>query len=129
MAGGSAKDELPGRVIGAAMKVHSTPGPGFAEVVHQAAFSLALTPVGRPFEREPRIEVWHRGEPAGPPRMDLLAAGTLIVELKAVQAIAPEREVQVVNDPAAAGLEHALLLDFGTRSLQSRNEIRTPDVS
>lgn len=129
MAGGSSVDELSGRVIGAAMKVHSTLGPGFTEAVYQNALAIEMAIEGISFEREAKIEVRYRGEVVGHYRADLLVAGTLIVELKAVQAIIPEHEIQVVNYLAATGLEHALLLNFGVRSLQIKKKFRIFNAS
>jgi GxxExxY protein len=126
MADGDPLDELSGRVIGAAMRVHSTLGPGFTEGVYQNALALEMALEGIPFEREVKLEVRYRGELVGLYRADLLVAGVLILELKAVQVILPEHEVQVVNYLAATGLEQALLLNFGTRSLQVKKKFRTP---
>jgi GxxExxY protein len=126
MVGGQATDELSGRVIGAAMTVHSVLGPGFTEAVYQNALALEMALKGIPFEREVKLEVRYRGEVVGQYRADLLVAGVLILELKAVQAILPEHEVQVVNYLAATGLEQALLLNFGTRGLQIKKKFRTP---
>lgn len=118
-------DELSGRVIGAAMRVHSVLGPGFTEAVYQNALALGMALEGIPFEREVRLDVRYRKEVVGQYRVDLLVAGVLILELKAVQAILPEYQIQVVNYLAATGLEHALLLNFGTRSLQIKRKFRT----
>ena len=123
------QDELSGRVIGAAMRVHSTLGFGFTETVYKNALVLEMTLDGIPFEREVKLEVRYRGEVVGQYRVDLLVAGVLILELKAVQTILPEHEVQVVNYLAATSLEQALLLNFGTRSLQVKKKFRTPRPS
>lgn len=124
MAEQQVKDERSGLVIGAAMRVHSALGPGFTESVYQNALALELTHGGIPFDREVNLEVRYRGEPVGHFRPDLLVDGVLIVELKAVQAILSEHEVQVVNYLAATGLETALLLNFGARSLQVKKKFR-----
>jgi GxxExxY protein len=129
MVDGDAMDELSGRVIGAAMKVHSILGPGFTEAVYQNALALEMALDGIPFEREVKLEVRYRGELVGLYRADLLVAGFLILELKAVQAILPEHEVQVVNYLAATSLEQALLLNFGARSLHVKKKFRTPRPS
>jgi GxxExxY protein len=123
---GHATEELSGHVIGAAMKVHSALGPGFNEALYQNALALEMVLEGIPFEREVKLEVRYRGELVGQYRADLLVNGVLILELKAVQTILPEHEVQVVNYLAATGLEQALLLNFGTRSFQVKKKFRTP---
>jgi GxxExxY protein len=125
MAAGNVMEELSGRVIGAAMRVHSTLGPGFTEAVYQNALAIEMTLEGIPFEREVKLEVRYRGELVGVYRVDLLVDRRLILELKAVQTILPEHEVQVVNYLTATGLEQALLLNFGTRSLQVKKKFRS----
>ena len=129
MPGGHVTDELSGRVIGAAIRVHSTLGPGFTESVYQNALALEMTLEGIPFEREVKLEVRYRGEVVGQYRADLLVNRKLILELKAVQGILSEHEVQVVNYLAATGLEQALLLNFGARSLQIKKKFRSPRQS
>ena len=126
MAEAKVMDELSGRVIGAAMRVHATLGPGFTEGVYQNALALEMALEDIPFEREVKLEVRYRGELVGTYRVDLLVDGRLILELKAVQTILPEHEVQVVNYLTATGLEQALLLNFGTRSLQIKKKYRSP---
>ena len=126
MGDGSATDELSGRVIGAAMRVHAALGPGFTEAVYQNALAIEMALDGIPFEREEKLEVRYRGEVVEAYRVDLLVDQRLILELKAVQAILPEHEVQVVNYLAATGLERALLLNFGARSLQVKKKFRSP---
>ena len=121
-----ALDELSGRVIGAAMTVHSMLGPGFTEAVYQNALAIEMALAGISFEREVKLEVHYRGELVGHYRADLLVGGRLILELKAVQTILPEHEVQVVNYLAATNLDTALLLNFGTRSLQVKKKFRAP---
>ena len=125
MSDGNVTDEISGRVIGAAMTVHSTLGSGFTEAVYQNALAIEMAREGTPFEREVKLEVRYRGELIRHYRTDLLVAGTLIVELKAVQTILPEHEVQVVNYLAATQLETALLLNSGSRSLQIKKKFRT----
>ena len=119
-------EDLSGRLIGAAMKVHSALGPGFSEAVYQNSLALEMALEGIPFEREVKLEVRYRGELVGQYRVDLLVGSRLILELKAVQAILPEHEVQVVNYLAATGLEQALLLNFGSRRLQIKKKFRSP---
>ncbi len=111
------------------MRVHSTLGPGFTEVVYQNALALEMSLEGIPFEREVKLDVRYRDELVGLYRADLVVAGVLILELKAVQAILPEHEVQVVSYLAATGLEQALLLNFGARSLQMKKKFRSPRPS
>ena len=117
--------DLAGRVIGLAMKVHRKLGPGFLESVYENALALELTRAGLPFERQKPLQVHYEGVVVGDFAADLLIEGTLIVELKAVSAIAPVHEVQLVNYLTTTGIEDGLLLNFGAASLEFKRKYRT----
>ena len=57
--------------------------------------------------------------------VDVLAAGSVLVENKAMQALTPAHEVQLANHPAATGIEIGVLLNFGASSLQVKRKHRT----
>ena len=89
--------DLCGQVIGAAMNVHSTLGPGFLESVYQNALILKLRKSGFKAEAERAITVQYDGQIVGAFTADLLVNDSLIVELKASQSLAKAHEVQLVN--------------------------------
>ena len=101
-------DALARRVIGAAIEVHRTLGPGYLEHVYEEAMCVELELRGLPFERQSKIAVRYKGRPIGESRLDLLVAGHLIVELKAVTSIAPIHRAQVLSYLKAT----ALLINF-----------------
>ena len=122
---GLTKDyDLAGQVIGLAMKVHRALGPGFLESVYHAALAHELSKAGLKVESERRIAVQYDGIVIGDFVADLVVNESLIVELKAVQALAVAHEVQVVNYLTATGLDEGLLLNFGTESLQFKKKFR-----
>ena len=118
--------DLAGRVIGLAMKVHSTLGPGFLESVYQNALGLELRRAGFKAEAEKPIAVHYEGELVGAFTADLLVNDALIVELKAVQALGKIHEVQVVNYLAATKMDEGLLLNFGGQRLEFKKKFRRP---
>src|SRR5262245_15362933 len=81
---GNEVDELAHAVIGAALEVHRTLGPGFLESVYEEALGVELRLLGIPFVRQPTIPVAYKGQLVGESRLDLLVADKLIVELKSV---------------------------------------------
>src|SRR5438067_10277178 len=89
--------DLCGEIIGAAMKVHSTLGPGFLESVYQNALIWELRKSGFKSEAERPISVYYDGQTVGAFTADVLVNGSLIVELKASQSVAKAHEVQLVN--------------------------------
>lgn len=111
-------------VIGAAMQVHRTLGPGFLEAVYEKALGIELSEAGLPFESQKKIEVRYRGLVVGDFIADLLVGETLLVELKAAQNLAEIHEVQLVNYLTATGLPTGLLFNFGAASLQFKRKFK-----
>ncbi len=89
--------DICGQIIGAAMKVHSTLGPGFLESVYQNALIWELRKSGFRAEAEWPITVRYDGEIVGAFAADVLVNDKVIVELKVGLAIAKLHEVQLVN--------------------------------
>jgi GxxExxY protein len=102
-------------VIGVFYEVYNELGPGFLESVYQEAMVLALYQTGLPVTRQVPVDVVFRGLRIGTFRADLLVAGELLVELKAVRAIEEAHVCQVLNYLRATRLEAGLLLNFGPR--------------
>ena len=115
--------DLCGKVIGLAMKVHSTVG---LESVYQNALIWELRKSGFKAETERPISVQCDGQIVGAFTADLLVNDSLIVELKASQSLAKAHEVQLVNYLVATGLEEGLLVNFGAERLEFKKKFRLP---
>ncbi len=118
------RDEQTHAIIGAAMEVHRELGPGFLEAVYQAALAVEFLQRGIPFEDSVKLPVYYKGvllpcsyEP------DFLCFGSIIVELKALQAIGGIEDAQVLNYLKATRHERGLLLNFGRPSLEFKRLI------
>jgi len=118
------RDSLSRRVIGAGMKVHRALGCGFLESVYRKALAIELTRLEIPFELHPVLFVFFEGQEVGTFQADLIIDQKLIIELKAVETLAPIHSLQLINYLAAAGLEEGLLLNFGAKSLEFRTKSR-----
>ena len=118
------KYDLAGQVIGSAMKVHSALGPGFLESVYQNALAYELRDAGYKVELEKDITVKYRGQVVGEFTADMLVNDRLIVENKAILALAKAHEVQLVNYLTATGIDEGLLLNFGASKLEYKKKIR-----
>ena len=66
------------------------------------------------------MTVTFRGETVGECYADLVVEDKVIVELKAVKALAPEHQAQVINYLKATGIEVGLLVNFGNTKLEYR---------
>jgi GxxExxY protein len=115
------KDSETYAVIGAAMKVHSTLGSGFLENVYQEALEIEFQKRAIPYEREKELPIFYQNQKLKTVyRVDFFCYGNLIVETKALSRISPIEEAQVINYLKASNMKKALILNFGTRSLQHR---------
>ena len=112
-------ESLATAVIGCAIEVHRVLGPGFPEAVYEESMAIELAKQGLPFERQRSFEVRYCGRVVGAGRLDLLVGGSLVVELKAVEAISPIHKAQVLSYLRATGLRLGLILNFNCAVLKS----------
>lgn len=113
-----ALNELATAVIGAALEVHRTLGPGFLEQVYESALCVELRLRGIPFVRQPSVEVAYKGEAVGEGRLDLLVGGRLIVELKSVDVLLALHTAQVLAYLRATGHRLGLIINFNAPRLR-----------
>ena len=116
--------ELTFAVIGAAMEVHKILGSGFLEVVYQAALERELTIRGIPFEQKVKLPVTYKEVVIGIYEADLVIDKKFVVEIKAVSKFNASHQAQAMHYLTATGLRLALLLNFGTGSLEHRRIIK-----
>ena len=107
------KDEVYA-IVGAAMEVHRENGFGFSEPVYQECLEIELGFQKTPFEAQPKVKLSYRGivlshtyDP------DFVCYGGIVVEIKAVAALADEHRAQVLNYLHATGFKLGLLVNFG----------------
>src|SRR3977135_1603066 len=91
------------KIIGCAMKVHRTLGPGFLESVYQNALLHELRLAGLEAAAQAPVKGVYDNVLVGDFFADILVAGQVLIENKAVRALAPIHEVQVVNYLTATG--------------------------
>jgi GxxExxY protein len=105
-------EDLVHRVIGLAIEVHRTLGPGMLESLYEEALCYELTRAGIRFERQKCIEVPYKETVLKGQRLDLLVEGRLLLELKSVTQITALFEAQTLGYLRAIDLPLALLLNF-----------------
>ncbi len=116
--------ELSYVTVGGALEVHRLLGPGFLEAVYEQALAHELALRRIPFERQVSLLVMYKDTPAGEYRADFLIDGKIILEIKAASALTQAHEAQAHHYLTATGLRLAILLNFGTKSLQVKRIVR-----
>ena len=111
-------DRLARAVLGAAIEVHRLLGPGYLESVYEEALVIEFRLRAIPFERQVPFALDYKGNPVGEGRLDFLVGGVLVVEIKAVDALAPIHTAQALSYLKATGLHLALLINFNVPVLK-----------
>jgi GxxExxY protein len=110
--------DLTEKIIGCAMKVHSTLGNGFQEVIYQRALAIEMSIARIQFQREYEMPIFYRDEQIGTRRVDFLVNGLISVELKAITKLEDVHFAQAINYLEAYNIEIGLLINFGETSLK-----------
>lgn len=110
--------EITGEIIGCAMEVHRTLGPGFQEYVYQRALEIELNKNNITHSREFDIKIFYKGEYIAPRRVDFLVRELIPVELKARSEIEDAHWAQAINYLESSSYSIGLLINFGAPSLQ-----------
>jgi GxxExxY protein len=116
-------DELTEKVIGAAIEVHRSIGPGLLESSYQECLCRELGLRQVPFVRQLILPVEYKGARLDCSyRIDLLVDSAVVVEIKAVAAIEPVHAAQLLTYMRLGGWRIGLLMNFNVPAL--RNGIR-----
>ena len=110
-------EDLTRKIIGCAMKVHSTLGNGFQEVIYQRALAIEMEKLGLSFVREMEMPIFYEGHNIGTRRVDFFVENLIMVELKAVLQLENVHLAQAKNYLEAYNMEVGLLINFGSISL------------
>jgi GxxExxY protein len=106
-------NEISGAVIDSAMKVHTELGPGLLESVYTACLVHELRKRGLQTARQLPLPVNYDGERMDLGfRIDILVENTVVVEIKAVDAIHPVHLAQVITYLKLSGKYVGLLINF-----------------
>ena len=111
-------DDLTGKIIGCAMKVHSILGNGFQEVIYQRALVIEMQKQGLTFQRELEMTIYYEGIDIGTRRVDFFVEKMIMVELKALIKLEEVHLAQAMNYCQAYNLPIGLLINFGAKSLE-----------
>jgi GxxExxY protein len=110
-------EDITHKIIGCAMKVHSTLGNGFQEVIYQRALAIEMEKQGLGFQREMEMTILYDGIDIGTRRVDFFVQENIMVEIKALIKMEEVHLAQAMNYCQAYNLPIGLLINFGAKSL------------
>lgn len=111
-------DKISEKIIGCAIEVHRTIGPGLLESVYESALCIELESAGVQIERQKQLPVFYKGIAIGDFRVDLVVEGLVIVELKRVERFDPVVEAQILSYMRLGSYKLGLLINFNSRLLK-----------
>jgi len=102
--------DLTDKVLKAFYTVYNTLGYGFLEKVYKNALLLELQDMGLQVTSQKKIAVYYRGQSVGDYFADIVVNDTVVIELKAIEALREEHKAQLLNYLKATTKEVGLLL-------------------
>lgn len=100
--------------MGACFEVYKEKGSGFVEAVYQECLEFELAERKIPFRAQAELSLTYKGRPLKSKfKPDFICHEKMILEIKAVTALANEHRAQVQNQLRAAGRKLGLLVNFG----------------
>jgi GxxExxY protein len=108
-------DALSKRVIGCAIEVHKTLGPGLLESIYEESLSIEMSRQGLRFRRQVEVPVAYKGVlTGGVARADFIVEDVLCIEIKAVENLLTVHRAQLHTYLKLFDLQIGLLLNFNT---------------
>ena len=112
-------DELSSRVIGCAIEVHKTLGPGLLESAYEQCLAYELSCLKIPFRTQVAMPVEYKGVKIDCGyRIDVLLEDNLIVELKSVENVSDVHKAQLLTYMKLSKAKIGLLINFNVRLLK-----------
>ena len=113
-------DKLSNQIIGCAIEVHKTLGPGLLESTYEQCLAYELKRLNIPFKlqhplpveyKEVRLDCGYR--------IDMLIGNRVIVELKSVDSILPIHQTQLLTYMKLSGIRIGLLMNFNVKYMKT----------
>jgi len=119
MSDGAHINQVSGAVVDAAMKVHTALGPGLLESAYASCLAYELRRRGHQVAVQASVPVVYDGLRIDVGyRIDLLVDDVVVVELKAVDTLAPIHEAQLLTYLKLSGKKVGLLINFNVLHLK-----------
>jgi len=117
-------EDITHKIIGSAYRVYKQLGFGFLESVYKKAMVIELAKNSLKVQEEKPLQVYYDNQAVGDFYVDLFVEETVIVELKSLQGLTKEHEVQLVNYLHGLNKEIGMLINFGPSGVQVKRKYR-----
>ena len=111
-------DVLTQKIIGAAIEVHKTLGPGLLESIYEEALCHEFDLRGISYRRQVEIDVIYKAKVIKGQRIDVLVVEEVIVEIKSLSRLPEVSMAQTLSYLKATGLKRGLIFNFGSKMLR-----------
>jgi len=101
------------RIIGAAIEVHKSLGPGLLESIYEEALCHEFTLIGVSFEQQKPVSMIYKDKVIKGQLLDLVVENQIILELKSLSRTPEISQAQILSYLRATGLKKGLLINFG----------------
>ena len=107
------ENEIGEKILGAALAVHKALGPGLLESVYETCLAHELSKAGLPVKRQLSVPLVYEGiEIETAYRLDLLVSDLVVIEVKALEAVAPLHRAQLLSYLRLGGYRLGYVLNF-----------------
>ncbi|RLD56484.1 MAG: GxxExxY protein [Bacteroidetes bacterium] len=113
------ENDISYKIIGAAIELHKTVGPGLLESAYENALAFDLRELGFEVQQQLAMPFIYKNvkQDVGY-RIDLLVNNKVIIEVKSIEALAPVHYSQTLTYLKLSGLKLALLINFNSKLLK-----------
>ena len=113
-------EELTGQICGSAIEVHKELGPGLLESAYEECLCRELETADLAFQRQVMLPIVYKGHSVEPGfRADVIVERQALIELKAVAALLPVHDAQVLTNLKLSGIGKGLLMNFNAMPLKN----------
>jgi GxxExxY protein len=107
------------RILRCAIEVHRELGPGLLETTYESALCIELEAAGLSFVRQIGVPVFYKGNLLAQHRPDLVVERCAIVEVKAIERLAPIHVAQMLTYLRVTSLQVGLILNFNSPTMKA----------
>ena len=110
-------DILTQKIIGAAIEVHRTLGPGMIESIYEEALCHELELRRISYRRQVEIDVVYKDKVIKGQRIDVIVEEAAIIEVKSLSKVPDIATAQILSYLRVTGLKRGLIINFGAKML------------